>query len=506
MAPVLALTGVSKRFPGVLALDDVSLSVEAGEVHAVMGENGAGKSTLMKIASGIHAPDQGAIALAGRTVALRTPQEATALGIRTVFQELTVLANRDVAQNIMVGREPARAGGLMLDLASMYAQAQSVLDRLGIAIDARTPVAALSAGERQMVEIARACAQEPKVLILDEPTSSLGRQEEDVLFALIGRLRAAGVAIIYITHRMSEVFDLSDRITVLRDGRHVVTDTTANLDRAALIRAMVGRDVEERRHGADVDSLPEAVTVSGLGRHGAVAGVDLTLHAGEVLGLAGLMGSGRTELARLIAGVDRADAGTMTLFGEPFAPSAVGDAIARGVVYVSEDRKQLGLLLSLSVADNIALPGLRRFRRRGLLAMGALKAAAADWMQRLGVKASSPDTAVDTLSGGNQQKVVLAKWLSLEPKVILLDEPTRGVDVGAKAEIYGHIRQLAAQGVAVLVISSELPEVLALSDRIAVMAQGRVAGIVPADGATEESLLELAFTETDTSATGQVAA
>ncbi len=496
MTATLSLNGISKRFPGVLALDDVTFEARSGEVHAVMGENGAGKSTLMKIAAGLYAADAGTIALDGHDLTLRVPQDANDAGIRTVFQELTTLDNLNVAQNVMVGREPQRLGGLMLDAAQLHAQAQSVLDRLGIAIDARTPVAALSSGQRQMIEIARACVDMPKVLILDEPTSSLGRQEELVLFSLVGKLREAGVAIIYITHRMSEVFELSDRITVLRDGRHVATAPTADFTRESLIRAMVGRDVEERRHGVTVEDLPVALQASGLSRAGHVDNVDLTLHSGEVLGLAGLMGAGRTELARLIAGIDDADSGDMTLFGKAYAPAHVGEAIDRGVVYVSEDRKGLGLLLNLSVAENIALPSLRSFAGAfGWLSRGALRRAAQQWMEALGVKASSPDTAVNTLSGGNQQKVVLAKWLARKPRVILLDEPTRGVDIGAKAEIYDRIRMLTTEGVAVLVISSELPEVMMLSDRIAVMAQGRIAGIVDAASATEESLLELAFTE-----------
>ena len=496
MTATLSLNGISKRFPGVLALDDVTFEARSGEVHAVMGENGAGKSTLMKIAAGLYAADSGTIALDGHHLTLRVPQDANDAGIRTVFQELTALENRDVAQNIMIGREPERLGGLMIDATELYAQARSVLDRLGIAIDVRAPVASLSSGQRQMIEIARACVEPPRVLILDEPTSSLGRQEELVLFSLVGRLRDAGVAIVYITHRLSEVFELSDRITVLRDGRHVATAPTADFTRESLIRAMVGRDVEERRHGVTVEDLPVAMQVRGLSRAGHVDRVDLTLHSGEVLGVAGLMGAGRTELARLIAGVDEVDAGTMTLFGEAYAPAHVGEAIDHGVVYVSEDRKGLGLLLTLSIAENIALPSLRSFAGAfGWLSAGALRRTALQWMEALGVKASSPDTTVNTLSGGNQQKVVLAKWLAKEPRVILLDEPTRGVDVGAKAEIYDRIRALAAEGVAVLVISSELPEVMMLSDRIAVMAQGRIAGVVDAGAATEESLLELAFTE-----------
>ncbi len=312
---------------------------------------------------------------------------------------------------------------------------------------------------------------------------------------LIVRLKAAGVGILYITHRMSEVFRLADRITVLRDGRHVLTEDSVRLTRSDLIRAMVGRTVEESHPRMDIGTLPVALSVRDLARLPAVRGVSLDLHAGEVLGVAGLMGAGRSELARLIAGADRPTGGTMTLDGQPFAPRDVAAAIRAGVVYLSEDRKTLGLHLSLSVADNITLPGLSRLSRAGMVAPQRLSALAKDWMARRGVRAAAPDVAVETLSGGNQQKVALAKWLSLDPRVILLDEPTRGVDVGAKAEIHGLIRRLAAEGAAVLVISSELPEVLALSDRIAVMAGGRLARIVPARGATEESLLTLAFAE-----------
>lgn len=495
MTPLLSLQDVSKRFPGVVALDGVSLDVLPGEVHAVMGENGAGKSTLMKIAAGVYRPDVGRVLVEGREVALAKPADATALGLHTVFQELTVLPNRTVAENLLIGREPVAAGGLWLDRRSMAVQAQAALDRLGVPLDAEAPAARLSAGQRQMVEIARAAAREPRVLVLDEPTSSLGRAEEELLFALVGRLRAMGVGIAYITHRMSEVFALSDRITVLRDGRHVVTGPTGEFTRESLIRAMVGRSVEERRHGADTARLPVALEVRGLARPPAVRGANLQLHAGEVLGVAGLMGAGRTELARVLAGIDQPAGGTMTLFGEPYAPRGVADAVARGVAYVSEDRKALGVVLPHSVADNIALPSLRRLARRGVVSSRAVGALAREWMGRLGVRAASPEVAVETLSGGNQQKVALARWLAVGPRVILLDEPTRGVDVGAKAEIYGLIRRLAAEGAAVMVISSELPEVLQVSDRIVVMAQGRVAGVVSATEATEESLLDLAFRE-----------
>ncbi len=492
---LLALSDITKRFPGVLALDGARFDLRAGEVHAFMGENGAGKSTLMKIASGLFPPDHGAISLDGEPVSFANPAEAKLAGIHTVFQELTVLPNRSVAENLLVGREPVRAGGFWLDRKAMIAEAQSILDRLGIDLDARVQAGGLSTGQRQMVEIARACAQSPKVLILDEPTSSLGRAEEELLFSLIARLKAEEVGIVYITHRMSEVFALSDRITVLRDGRFILTGETKNLDRPALIRAMVGRDVAEDRHGLDIDALPVAIETRGLTRAPAVRGVDLTLHAGEVLGVAGLMGSGRTELARLLAGIDQPTGGTMTLFGENYRPHDIRAALGRGVAYVSEDRKGLGLILPLTIGDNVALPSLDRLAERGLIAPRRIRDFARDWMQRLGVKAKDSAVAVETLSGGNQQKVSLAKWLAIQPRVILLDEPTRGVDVGAKAEIYKLIRQIAADGAAVLAISSELPELIQISDRIAVVAHGRISGVVPAAEATEEGLLDLAFDE-----------
>lgn len=492
--PRLSLQGITKRFPGVTALDDVSFDVRAGEVHAFMGENGAGKSTLMKIGAGIHRPDEGHIEVEGQRVALSKPSDATDLGIHTVFQELTVLPNLDIGQNLLIGQEPMR-GGVWLDRNALYAHAQAILDRLDIELDARTPISALSAGQRQMVEIARACGETPKVLVLDEPTSSLGRQEEELLFDLVDRLRTDGVGIVYITHRMSEVFRLADRITVLRDGKHVVTGDAQDFTREKLIAAMVGRAVDERRSGIEVSDLPVALRTEGLSRRSAVRDISLDLHTGEVLGVAGLMGAGRTELARLMAGVDQPDGGMMRLFDAPFQPTGVADAIHAGVAYLPEDRKTQGLVLSLSVADNIALPSLGALSQSGWLSTSKLKALAKEWSGKLGIRAASPDVAADTLSGGNQQKVAIAKWLAIAPKVILLDEPTRGVDVGAKSEIYTLIRDLAAQGTAVMVISSELPEVLQISDRIAVMAQGRIAGVVSAAEASEESLLGLAFTE-----------
>jgi rhamnose transport system ATP-binding protein len=490
---VLALSGIGKRFGATVALAAVDFDLGPGEVHALMGENGAGKSTLMKIIGGVHRPDGGTLTLDGSPLRLAGAEAARRAGIRTVFQELTVLPNLDVARNLLVGREPVRAGGLWLDVAALRADAAAILTRLGIDLDPDKPATRLSAGQRQMLEIARACAEAPRVLILDEPTSSLGSREEEVLFGLIARLKAAGTGIVYITHRMAEVFRLADRITVLRDGSSVASGPAAGFTRDSLIAAMVGRAVPPRTAGQTAETGPEALRLNGLARGRAVRGVDLVLRQGEVLGLAGLLGAGRSETARLIAGADRPDGGEMRLFGVSHAPASVAEAMAAGIAFLPEDRKTEGLVLSLSVADNVALPSLSRLVQGGLVPPARIRELAKDWIARLGVKTASPEVPVEALSGGNQQKVALARWLARAPKVVLLDEPTRGVDVGAKAEIHAQIRALAAQGVAVLVISSELPELLTLCDRIAVMAQGRIAGEVPGASATEEALLALAF-------------
>ena len=488
----LQVVGVAKNYGSTRALSDVTFSVRRGEVHALMGENGAGKSTLMRIASGIVRPDAGSLIVDDAQLPFGRPSAMRERGLQVVFQELTVLDNLDLAHNLFVTGLPHRFG--VVRSRELYRMAAETFDRLGLDLDPRALAGTLSVGMKQVLEIARAVAQNPSVLLLDEPTSSLGREEEELVFRLVRELRGQGVAIVYVTHRMAEVFALADRITVLRDGHTVMTRSASAVARQELIAAMVGRVLVPTERVAHV-SGHEVLTVQGLGG-GIVRDVSLSLQRGEVLGLAGLMGSGRSEVARMIAGIDTPETGTMRLRGEPFRPKDVKSSLAAGVCYVSEDRKLTGLHLAMSIAENISLPVLRSMQRRGFLNLRGIRDRAQEWIGRLNIRTQGPSRAVDTLSGGNQQKVALAKWLATNPDVILLDEPTRGVDVGAKAEIHELIRSTARAGAAVLVISSELPEVIGVSDRIAVMAGGRIAGIVNGTGATEESILELAFRDT----------
>jgi ABC-type sugar transport system ATPase subunit len=492
---LVSLKHISKAFPGVRALDDVSFDVASGEIHVLMGENGAGKSTLMKILSGAYQPDSGSVEVEGKPVRIGDPTHAAELGIGMIYQELTVLPNLDVGRNIMLGREPVTLGG-RIDWGRLYTEAAAALEDLDLKINPRAPLDSLSIGEQQMVEIARVAHRQPRIMIMDEPTSSLGKHEEETLFDLIRRLKARGVGIVYISHRMEEVFLLADRITVLRDGRLITTQPASELSRQRLITLMVGRDVEETRARAAVGSAqPVMLEAHGLSRGRRLKNVSLTLRAGEILGLAGLEGAGRTELARALFGVDPLDAGEILLDGQRVVLRSPHDAIAAGIAYVPEDRKGLGLVLMLSVLRNMALPSLDRLSSAGVLQGGRLRALGTEWSRRLTIRAASVNQDVEHLSGGNQQKVVLAKWLSRQPRVLILNEPTRGIDVGAKTEVHTLIREIAAQGVAVLMISSELPELLAMSDRIAVMWNGQMQGTLMIDEATEERVLSLAFGE-----------
>lgn len=492
--PLVRLIGIRKAFPGVLALDGVDFDVLPGEVHALMGENGAGKSTLMKILSGAYQPDSGLIEIDGVPVRLHSPAEAARLGIGMIYQELTVLPNLDVGRNLLLGREPLTRWG-QIDYGKLYTESRRILADLDLDIDPRAPLESLSLGQRQMVEIARVVASNPRVLIMDEPTSSLGRHEEEVLFELVRKLRARGVGIVYISHRMDEVFLLADRVTVLRDGKRVVTQPIGMLSRGELIRLMVGRDIARVDHVRRVSESSVVLEARHIRLGKRLRDASIVLREGEVVGVAGLVGAGRTQLARVLFGIDKPEAGEIFIEGRLTKFRGPWDAIRAGIAYVPEDRKGLGLVLCASVSFNMVLPSLAQFSRFGVLQRRRIAMLCREWMKRLKIRTPSPSTIVENLSGGNQQKVVLAKWLARKPRVLILNEPTRGIDVGAKSEVHALIREVASQGVAIMMISSELPEVMLVSDRIVVMWNGYTVGELEAQSAREEDILLLAFGE-----------
>ena len=490
--PVLVLRGVRKEFPGVVALDDVDLELWPGEVHVLLGENGAGKSTLMKVISGAVPRDAGEIWLNGAPAEIRGPRAAQALGIGIIYQEFNLVPHLTAGEHIFLGREPRLAPGV-IDQRALLAAAQRQLDALGVTIDARSVVSRLSVAEQQMVEVAKALSLDARVLIMDEPTSALTAQEIDELFAAIRRLKARGVAIVYISHRMDELFAIGDRVTVLRDGRHVGTRRIGETDMAELVRMMVGRDLNDQYPKRASAVGEEVLRVEKLSREGTLHDITFALRRGEVVGLAGLMGSGRTELARAIFGADPIDSGRVFVRGEPRRITSPRTAIDLGMGLLTEDRKQQGLVLVLSVRENVALPSVGRWSRAGVVQTQREAATADQRIRELRIKTPSALQRVLHLSGGNQQKVVLAKWLCTDADILIFDEPTRGIDVGAKFEIYELINQLAARGAAILMISSELPEILGMSDRILVMHAGRIAGEFAAAEATQEKLLAAAL-------------
>jgi ribose transport system ATP-binding protein len=485
------MRGICKRYPGVVALDDVRFELRRGEVHVLLGENGAGKSTLMKILSGACSRDAGEILLDGRPVALASPREGQAAGISTIYQEFTLVPHLSAAANIYLGREPVRAAGV-IDRRRLIADAGRLLTALGVSIDPDAPVRSLGVAEQQMVEVAKALSIDARILIMDEPTSALTEAEIEQLFAAIRRLTSQGVAVIYISHRMEELARIGHRATVLRDGRFIAT-LALPAPVPELVRLMANRDIRDHYPSPTRRRSAEILRVEHVSRGPRLRDVSFTLHRGEILGVSGLLGAGRTELARVIFGADLPDAGRVLLNGEPLRLRSPADAIRAGIGLVPEDRKRQGLVLGCSVASNLSLPQLPRLARAGVISRRREGSLASRWIGELRIKTPSAATKTLTLSGGNQQKVVLGKWLAAGADVLIVDEPTRGIDVAAKMEIYTLLDHLAADGAGIIMISSELPEVLGMSDRILVMHQGRVRALFDAASATQEAVLHAAL-------------
>ena len=487
-SPALRMRGIRKAFPGVVALDGVELEVKRGEVHVLLGENGAGKSTLMKVLSGAHRKDAGEVELAGVPVEIESPRHAQALGVSIIYQEPNLVPQLSAADNIFLGRERRTRLGLV-DRAAQRAKTKQLLAGLGVELDPDVPVGRLGIAQQQMVEVARALLEDARVLIMDEPTSALTRSEIEALFAAIERLTARGVAVVYISHRMEELARIGQRVTVLRDGRNVATVAVGSVTTDELVRLMADREVRAhypRRRGEPGEEL---LRVEGLTRRGAFADVSFVLRRGEVLGVAGLLGAGRTELARAIAGADATDAGRVVVKGEPLRLREPRDAIRRGVGLLPEDRKAQGLVPGLPVLANLALPSVERLSAAGLVDARRERELARRQVEELRIKTPSLGQRVALLSGGNQQKVVLGKWLAAGVDVLIMDEPTRGIDVSAKQEIYELMNRLTDGGAGILMISSELPEVLGMSDRILVLCRGRLAAELGAAEATQERVL-----------------
>ena len=488
---VLEMKNITKTFPGVKALDKVNFSLQKGEVHALLGENGAGKSTLMKVLNGIHKRDEGEIILKGEPVEFENTKEAQNAGLAIIHQELELIPHLNVAENIFLGRE--EKNGIFINYNKLYQNTQDVLDMLGVEIDPKAKIKDLNIGSQQMVEIAKAVSQNAEILVMDEPTSSLTNQEIDILFSLIERLKEQEIAIVYISHRLEEVFEICDRVTVLRDGQFVGDVKTSETDEDELIKMMVGRTIEDRFPKMRFNPGEEILRVENLSVPGEIIDASFSLRKGEILGIAGLMGSGRTELAKSIFGVFKEKSGKIYYRGKELEINSPADAIDNGIYYLSEDRKDEGLVLGLSVADNISISVLTTMLRAStFINAAAEKELAQKYISDLNIKTPSEQQLVQNLSGGNQQKVVISKLLSTTPEVVIMDEPTRGIDVGAKREIYNLMQDLVDEGVAVILISSELPEVLNLSNRILVMHEKEIMGELDAADADQEAVMKLA--------------
>ncbi|MCX6129282.1 MAG: sugar ABC transporter ATP-binding protein [Proteobacteria bacterium] len=491
MQKLLSIHGLSKYFPGVRSLHQVSFDVKKGEVLSLMGENGAGKSTLIKILAGVQRPDQGHIEWNGRKVDIHSPKESQALGISIIFQELNLLENMSVAENIFIAREKKRFG-LFLDRKKTFCAARKLLIEVGLDIDPARLVSELSLSQKQMVELAKALSLDAQLIVMDEPTSSLTEKEALVLFQIIDRLKSQGVSIIFVSHKLSEVQRISDRVHVLRDGEYIGSLEKHQIEEAKIIKMMVGRAMNDIFERSSVPCDDIAFEVKGLST-GFLKNISFKVYRGEILGLAGLVGAGRTEVMRALFGLDKKLEAQFFVKGKPVRIDSVHDAIALGFGFVTEDRKAEGLILGMSAKKNISLASLTRLARAGFIQNAAECQLADESIQRLSIKTPSRDQAVLFLSGGNQQKVVLAKWLAIHPELLIVDEPTRGVDVGAKKEIHAVLNALAKKGVAILMVSSELPEILGMSDRILVMNQGRIQGELQRPEASAEAIMKLAL-------------
>jgi rhamnose transport system ATP-binding protein len=495
--PVLELRSISKSFAMTAALSDMSFSVLPGEIHAIVGENGAGKSTLIKIMTGVYQPDQGTIFADGKPVTIRSTQEAQGIGVAAIFQEPMVFPDLDVAENIFISHQGL---GALMNWRELYRRSDELIAKLGVTLDVRRAASGLTLAEQQTVEIARALSLNVKVLIMDEPTASLSAHEVERLMTVARALKASGVAVLYISHRLDEIFRIADRVTVLRDGRHISTRPIAEVTHDGMVRDMVGRNIDAFAMKTKPNPHGEKLlSVEGLRRDGVFSGVSFDLHKGEVLCFAGLVGSRRTDVGLALFGIDPASAGRIVLDGNEIVISTPNQAMEQGIAYVSEDRRKLGLAMTMPIFANASLPSLKKFLSPfGLIDRRSENAMAEGYRQQLTIRSPDVLTDVGKLSGGNQQKVMLAKWLETKPRLLIFDEPTRGVDVGAKAEVHNIIRDLAAQGVAIIVISSDLPEVLALADRILVMREGRQMGIFSIADSTQENIIAMATGQTST--------
>lgn len=489
--PVYQIQHASKRFGATQALDDVSLTLFPGEVHSLIGENGAGKSTLIKIMTGIYQPDQGKILLEDRAIQVSNAQDAQRYGIAAIYQEPMVFPDLNVAENIFISH---RDFGPFVNWRKMYDEAEAILEKLDIRLDVRQPAQGLTLAAQQAVEIAKAISLKVRILIMDEPTASLSVHEVKQLFKLVRRLRERGVAILFIGHRLEEVFEISDRITVLRDGKWISTTPREAVTPAAIIQDMVGREAGTFFSKTSTPQEELLLSVRHLRKEGIFADIDFDIHRGEVLGFAGLVGSGRTDVGLALFGIEPADSGEIILEGQPQKIQSPEQALQIGIAYMTEDRRKLGLTLPMSVTANITLPTLKNYLSSlGLIMRRKERETAVTFQKRLAIRAPSVDTAVANLSGGNQQKVMLSKWLNANPQLLILDEPTRGVDVGAKADVHHLVDELARQGIAIIVISSDLPEVLAMSDRVLVMREGRQMGIFGREEASQEKIMTAAM-------------